>query len=234
MGKRIKVLLLFAVLMISNVYCLIVSAQTVVNKSLLAEQAKGKSPNVKVYMTGSDMTNSVVVSGAVSDIVLNQYGDIKTFDETGEGIRYIILFDNSGSINKEQFEEARKQLINLRKNMKNTDEMQLYTVGTKDVSSDKTNVFGRIVKASETDKQKSDCKKIKNINYINDATGKTILYRSLNEVLEEQSSQTSMDSLRTVVLLITDGEDDSDDVKGKDNDKNKIDKAKGRSRNFIK
>lgn len=219
MGKRIKAVVLLVALVLSGLYFTTAFAQTVVNKSLLAEQAKGKAPNVKVYMTGSDMSQSVSVSGTVADIEFVQNGDIKSFDETGEGIRYIILLDNSGSINKEQFEEAKKQLVKLRKNMKNTDEMQLYTVGTKDVSNDKKDVLGRTATASETDKVKSDCNKIKKINYINDIAGKTILYRSLNEVLEEQSAQTSMDNLRTVILIITDGEDDSDDVKGKDNDK---------------
>lgn len=219
MGRRFKRLIMLLAVLCIGLQSVTVSAQTVVNKALLAEQAKGKAPNVKVYMTGSEMSAEVSVSGTVSDISLVQNGDIKTFDESGESIRYIILLDNSGSINKKQFDEAIKQLVNLRENMKNSDEMQLYTVGANDVSDDKKDVFGRTVVATETDKVKADKKKIKKIKYISDASGKTILYRSLNEVLEEQSSQVSMDDLRTVVLLITDGEDDSDDVNGKDNDK---------------
>jgi uncharacterized protein YegL len=219
MGKQIKAGLLLVVMVLAIMCPATAHAQTVVNKALLAEQAKGKAPNVKIYMTGSEMSGEVSMSGSVADVELTQNGDIKTFDETGEGLRYIILLDNSGSINEKQFKEAKKQLVKLRKNMKNNDEMQLYTVGTLDVTSDKTDVFGRTVVATETDLIDSDCDLIKNITYINAVDGKTILYRSLNEVLEAQSSQTSIDSLRTVIILVTDGEDDSDDVNGNDNDK---------------
>ncbi len=218
MGKRIVSVIMFMILMLSGVFYIQVSAKTV-NKSLLAEQAKGKAPNVKVYMTGEDMTSESAVSGSVEDIALTQSGDIKTFDETGESLRYIILFDNSGSINKVQFDEAKNQLKNLRQNMKNNDEMLLYTVGTIDVSSDKTDVFGRTALASETDKVEDDNLLIDDIEYISSRDGKTILYKSINQVIEEQSSQTSIDSLRTVILIITDGEDDSDDINGRDNDK---------------
>lgn len=218
MGKRVKAIALLIVLFFASMPTVTVHAKTV-NKALLAEQAKGKAPNVKAYMTGSEMSNEAAVSGSVSDVVLAQNGDIKSFEETGEGLRYIILFDNSGSISKAQFDEAKKQLKTLRKNLKNTDEMQLYTLGTVDISSDKTDVLGRTARADETDQIKKDNKKINNIPYITERDGKTILYRSLNQVLEEQSSQSTMDNLRTVILLITDGEDDSDDIKGKDNDK---------------
>ena len=215
MGKRIMAAIILLTLILNGIP---VQAKTLI-KALLAEQAKGKAPNVKVYMTGEEMSGDVAVSGSIADIALTQNGDIKTFDDTGEGLRIIVLLDNSGSINRQQFDEAKEQLKKLRKNLKNTDEMQLYTVGTTDVSSDKSDVLEGTALATDTDQAKNDVKKIDEIPYIADRTGKTILYRSLNQVLEEQSSQTSMDNLRTVILLITDGEDDSDDINGKDNDK---------------
>lgn len=218
MGKRITVIALTLIMLLIYLPAIAVNAKTV-NKALLAEQVKAKAPNIKVYMTGTEMSPQAVTSASVEDITFAQEGDIKTFDETGEGLRYIILFDNSGSINKEQFDESKKQLKKWRKNLKNNDEMQLFTVGTLDISSDKVDVFERTVSATEADEVKNDNKKIDNIEYISDRNGKTILYRSLNQVLEEQSSQTSLDSLRTVIVLITDGEDDSDDVNGQDNDK---------------
>ena len=102
------------------------------------------------------MSSEANISGAVSDITLTQNGDIKTFEETGESLRYIILFDNSGSINRLQFDEAKKQIAKLRKNMKNQDEMQLYTVGTLDISAEKTDVLGRTAVATETDQTEKD------------------------------------------------------------------------------
>lgn len=218
MGKRIVSIIMAFMMVLLCIPAPAASAKTV-NKALLAEQAKGKAPNVKVYMTGTEMSAEVTAAANLSDIEFTQDGDIKTFEESGESLRYIILFDNSGSINKDQFDEAKSQLRKLRKNMKNSDEMQLYTVGTTDISSDKTDVFGRTALATETDQVDSDNQKISDIEYITGKDAKTILYRSLNQVLQEQSSQTTLDSLRTVILLITDGEDDSDDVNGEDNDK---------------
>ena len=223
MGKSIRefgrtMFIMVVMIVITLAQFIPVSAETV-NKALLAEQAKGKAPNVKVYMTGKEMTPEVSVSGNVVDISLSQDGDIKTFDETGEGLRYIILLDNSGSMNRVQFDESLKQIKKLRDGLKNNDEMQLYTVGTTDINSDKTDVFARTVMATETDSIQADKDMIDNIPYITGKESKTILYRSINQVIEEQSSQTSMDSLRTVILLVSDGEDDSDDVNGTDNDR---------------
>ncbi|MCI8509538.1 MAG: VWA domain-containing protein [Lachnospiraceae bacterium] len=144
MGNRIKAVVLVFIFVFISMSTAIVQAKTV-NKALLTEPVKGKAPNVKVYMTGSEMSDGVSVSGSVSDIALMQDRDVKCFEETGEGLRYIILLDNSGSIGKLQFDEAKKQLKKLRKNLKNTDEMLLYTLGTLDIYSDKTDVLGRVV-----------------------------------------------------------------------------------------
>ena len=64
-------------------------------------------------------------------------------------------------------------------------------------------------KDKEKKEQKSDCKKIEKIPYLKSANIKTVLYRSINQILKEQASPEK----RTVLLLITDGEDDS---QGKD------------------
>ena len=190
-----------------------------VNKILLAEQAKGKAPYAKVYITGTEMSADVSVSGITEGIAFSQEGDIKTFSETGESLRYVILLDNSNSMNKDQYLEVIEQLKNLRKNLKNSDELLLYTVGTLKVDGECTDVFKRVVKAEEADKIDSDIEMIDSIPFISGREAKTILYRSLNHILEQQSAQSVYDSARTVVLLITDGEDDSDDISGRDNDK---------------
>ena len=89
--------------------------------------------------------------------------------------------------------------------------MTLYTVGTDNAGGEKTQVFTRKVKGKDKEKkeQKSDCKKIEEIPYLKSANIKTVLYRSINQILKEQASPKK----RTVLLLITDGEDDS---QGKD------------------
>ena len=196
-----------------------VFAQNIVNKSVLVEQAKARAPHAKVYLTGTNVEKSAEVSAKVGEIILSQDGQTCTFEESGESIRYVILFDNSGSINKVQFEEAKIRLEKLRRELKNEDEMQLFTVGTRDIEADKTDVLGRIVTASDKKQLKEDCEKIQGIEYIQGPESRTILYRSLNEVLEEQAGQMALDRLRTVIILITDGEDDSDEINGRNNDK---------------
>lgn len=182
-----------------------------VNTPYIAEQAIGKAPNVEVYMTGSRMEKNVDVTGTVGQVSFDLDGDIVTFEESGEGIAYIILMDNSGSVNEAQFEEAKKQLVRLRKSLKEGDEMTLCTVGTDSSEGEKTQVFARTVSGDDKKDKTSDCKKIRNIEYLKGADSKTVLYRSLNQILQEQASPRK----RTVVLLITDGEDDSE---GKDID----------------
>lgn len=183
----------------------------VINTPYIAEQAMGKAPNVEVYMTGSQMTESAEITGMMEEISFSLNGEILPFEKSGEGIAYIILMDNSGSVNKEQFEETKNQLVKLRKSLKKGDEMTLYTVGTDSPAGEKSQVFARTVSGKDKKGKKTDSAKINNIEYLSSADSKTVLYRSLNQILQEQASPKK----RTVVLLITDGEDDS---KGKDID----------------
>lgn len=211
MGKRIILLLITCLLMLTGTSAKTADAATI-KAPYMAEQGKGKAPDIKLYMTGSKMRNTVQVSGIMGDMGFTQNGDIVSFKKSGEGIRYIILLDNSGSVNKKQFAEAKKQLINMRKSLRSNDKMLLYAVGSNSAVGKKKNVFGRTVQGSDKNKKSSDCKKIQEIKYMDTAKSKTVLYRSLNEVLATQT----IPDMRTVVLLLTDGEDDS---KGKDIDK---------------
>lgn len=193
-----------------------VQAETV-NKVLMVEQAKAKAPSLKAYMTGTGMSSDVSVSGMINDVVFSQEGDIIKFSDSGEALRIIVLFDNSCSVNYAQFEEAKNQLKAIRQQMGGQDELQIYTVGTLDVASDKVEILNTA--SPDEGGIEEDLVKIDEIAYLNDSNGKTILYRSLNQILELYSPECSIDDMRTVVLLVTDGEDDSDDVNGKDNDK---------------
>lgn len=211
MGKRIILIVTMCALLFSEGNIDTVKAANI-KSPYIAEQAIGKAPNVKAYITGSKIQDASEVSGTIGETPLTQKEDIIPFKDSGEGISYIILLDNSGSVNRKQFDEAKSQLIKMRKSLKNNDEMTLYTVGTNSAAGEKKNVLGRTANASEEDKKSADCKKIQKIKYMASADSKTVLYRSLNEVLASQTSP----KMRTVVLLVTDGEDDS---KGKDIDK---------------
>lgn len=205
MGKRM-IGMLAAILLLAAVP----ADAAAVKSPYMAEQAQGKAPNVTVYMTGSKMREDVSVSGKIKDITLGQIGDIVPFEQSGKKISYIILVDNSGSVDKGQFDEAKAQLIQMRQSLRKGDRMTLYTVGTDNPEGEKTKVFSSRAKDPDK-KQAGDRSKIEAIAYMNTKESMTVLYRSLNEILHEQAAPKE----RTVVLLITDGEDDS---KGKDID----------------
>lgn len=211
MGKQLAGFFLLCVLVSAGLSVRNVSAATI-KAPYMAEQAEGKAPEVTVYMTGSKMSRSVSVSGKIGNKAFVQEKRTVSFGKSGEGICYIILLDNSGSVNQKQFAEARKQIAGLRQSLSKRDRMVLYTVGTYSAAGSKKNVLGRVAKGSEKTRKKSDVKKINKIKYLASSKSKTVLYRSLNEVLAEQASP----RMRTVVLMITDGEDDS---RGKDIDK---------------
>lgn len=206
MGGKIKVWLITALLFLSAVPV----EAAAIKSPYLAEQAQGKAPNVTVYMTGSKMQQDVSVNGKIKNISLTQNGEVLSFEQSGKHISYIILMDNSGSVHQAQFEESKNQLIQLRQSLKKGDRMTLYTVGTDSPEGEKTQVFSSKVKKTD-ESLAADCEKISGITYMNTKQSMTVLYRSLNEILHEEASP----KLRTIVLLITDGEDDS---KGKDID----------------
>lgn len=214
MGKRVMkrmiATLAMGAVMLSFAFSGEVSAANI-KSPYLTEQAIGKAPDVTAYVTGSQMKEESKVSARLGDIELLQKGEIVPFKKSDENIQYIVLLDNSGSVNKAQFDEAKVQLEKLRKSLKEGDQMSLYTVGADNPEGEKTKIIQRTVDAGDKKKEK-DCGKIKKIEYKSSPSSMTVLYRSLNQVLAEQTAP----KLRTIVLLITDGEDDS---KGKDIDK---------------
>ena len=182
-----------------------------VQTGYLVEQAKGEAPNVKVYMTGAKMSKDAEIGGMIGDYELHQDGEIQTFAESGEGIFYIVMVDNSGSVNEGQLEEVKNQLAAMRQNLREKDRFLLYTVGADSSTGEKTDVFGRVAEGSEEAQIEEDVQKIRNIEFMNTAESRTVLYRTLNQVLTEHTAE----DMRTVALIVTDGEDDSE---GKDID----------------
>lgn len=209
MGRRIKKLL--GVLVIVMFFCLGVKSDSDAAKmtsSYNLEQAQGKAPMVKAYVNGSKVSDKSVLEGRITGdefengIMLRQK-QIRKFSSTGEGIHYIILFDNSASVNAAQFQQAKRQLLNLRQSMKEKDLLELYTVGTNDARGEKKRIFASTGKKHLTqDKQR--------IKKLSRTKKQTVLYRSLTQILDTVDNSKQ----RTIILLITDGEDDS---QGKNN-----------------
>lgn len=205
-GRRIKIpfIMCFAVLLV------IAGSRPAQAKYFsnpyIVEQARGKAPNVKAYITGKDVTEKVTFSGKLGNkIEVSQQGETKVFAKSGEGVHYIILVDNSGSVDKGQFAEAKKQLASLRGSMKKKDRMSLYVVGTRSASGNKKNVLGKTAAGNKGKEIKKDKKRILRMKRDGSPKSKTVLYRSLNDVLAGNRAP----AMRTVVLMVTDGEDDS-------------------------
>lgn len=177
-------------------------------QNYVIEQVQSDAPYIKVYVTGNrvseDTSYTAKVSGNdLTDDLLFTEESKQIFQESKEGIHYLILLDNSLSVDSAQFQCTIKELVKLRKNMGEHDEMQLYTVGASHSKGEKK----QIVSSKGTENLAKDIKLIRSIRR---NQKKTVLYRSLTKILPEMSCPEK----RTVVLLLTDGEDDS---QGKDN-----------------
>lgn len=212
MGKKI-VMLVVAALIVWFADCNISIEAATFKSPYIVEQAQGKAPEITAYVTGNRIKGNVTLAGTIAgNIPLSQGEKSKTFQKSGRGIHYIILIDNSGSVEKKQLFETKRQIISMRKGMGEKDKMTLYTVGTTSGSGEKKNVLGRTAAGNKKKNIRQDVKKIQKIPYKAGKKSKTVLYRSLNQVLAASRSP----EMRTVVLMVTDGEDDST---GKDNSK---------------
>lgn len=167
------------------------------------EQAVGKAPTVKAYVNGKKVSAKTKFSAKITGDNITEsldfrQKDIRSFRKSGEGVRYIVLLDNSGSVDKKQFQQALKELAAMRKSLRKKDELIIYTVGTDKSTGQKK----KIISAKGGKNVSKDVKKIKKIKR---NKKKTALYRSLTQILES----TNGEKIRTVIVLITDGEDDS-------------------------
>lgn len=185
-----------------------VSAKGNITAAYNVEQAQGKAPVVKVYMNGKKVTGKNDFSAKVSGVDFGEdrqfvSEEVQQFEKSREGIHYIVLLDNSRSVDERQFLQAKRELVKLRQGMSDYDKLNLYTVGSNYSKGEKKSVVS--AKGKENWKQQ-----LKQIQSMQRTKGKTVLYRSLTQVLETADSG----KMRTVVLLITDGEDDS---QGKNN-----------------
>jgi len=214
MKRYIKILLLYSGIIFSTFIVFFipacnnkVSAKVNTSSAYNVEQAQGNAPVIKAYINGKNMTNKTNIQAKVTGADFsNDMGfeleSLKKFSVADEGIHYIILLDNSMSVDEGQFKQAKEELVKLVKNMSGSDIMDLYTVG-----SDSSNGKKKYITGSKKADKKKQAEAIKSIKR---NKGKTVLYRSLSEILGTSDNG----SMRTIVLLITDGEDDS---QGKNN-----------------
>ena len=135
---------------------------------------------------------SGIRKGVLEEVGLGESTGATPVNDSAEPINYIILLDNSGSVDGKQFQETIKEIKKLKKDMSGIDTITLYKIGTNK----------RISKLKKVNVDKVDSVK-------NDAK-KTYLKNAVNTVLKEYSDRNQ----RAVIILLTDGIDDTKDEKG--------------------
>lgn len=176
--------------------------------AIFVEQANSKAPEVRAYVQGSVNQGSTFKgritgtdkNGNTASISLVQDGETKPASEEDGVTRYIFLIDNSGSVNEAQFKEVKNCLADFRKTLskRTQDKMSVYTVGVKDANQR----CGIVLDGVSGGGASGDAKKIRAIK----RNGKkTVLYRTINEI----TGRTKSSKERVVLILLTDGEDDS-------------------------
>lgn len=176
--------------------------------AIFIEQVNSKAPEVKAYVQGN-MNAAATFRGKItgtdkngntSSIALVQEEEtIPASKDTG-AVKYIFLLDNSESVNDAQFQSVKDCLSDFRKKLskRTQDKMSVYTVGVKSANQKCETVLDGV----SGGKLKGDIKKIRAIK----RNGKkTVLYRTINEI----TSRTKSLKERIVMIILTDGEDDS-------------------------
>ncbi len=177
------------------------------------EQAMGNPPEIVTYLNGKVVSDNAQYKASIPNSNKEfEMESIEKFKDSGEGIHYIIFLDNSKSVNPEQFEQAKKEIAAMRKNLRKSDRMELYVVGNKSKRGNKSKIFSFNGDNKYLEKDIESIKKIERIeNY-------TVLYRSITKELTNADNS----RMRTVMILVTDGEDDSE---GKDKDEYNVNPA---------
>ena len=143
MGRRVRIILLFVALFV----CLpVINGQAAgVTSNYNIEQAQGNAPTVKAYINGAKTSDKMVLSAQVTGtefpngIAMRQEG-VQSFERCGEAMHYIVLLDNSASVDEKQFAVVKKQLVKFRQTMKDKDALELYTVGSNASRGNKSKV----------------------------------------------------------------------------------------------
>ncbi|MBR1743086.1 MAG: FHA domain-containing protein [Lachnospiraceae bacterium] len=194
-------------LMMFVVLCACLQARTA-NAAIFVEQVNSKAPEVRAYVQGGVNQNSKFKgkitgtdrNGNTSSIDLVQDGETIAASGDDGVTNYIFLFDNSGSVSENHFKAVKGCLADFRKELgkRTQDKMSLYTVGVKSANQKREVVF----EGASGGGASEDIKKIKAIK--RDGK-KTVLYRTINEI----TGRTKSSKERVVLVLLTDGEDDS-------------------------
>ena len=176
--------------------------------AIFVEQVNSKAPEVKAYVQGSVNQNSKFKgkitgtdkNGNTASIALVQDGDTEPASADDGTAKYIFLLDNSESVNEAQFGAMKNCLADFRKSLakRAQDKMSVYTVGVKDAGRR----YEAVLESVSGGGASGDVKKIRSIK----RNGKkTVLYRTINEI----TGRTKSSKERVILVILTDGEDDS-------------------------
>lgn len=159
---------------------------------------QNKLPHVRVYCETSEHYPvegiSVAINGYEAEIA-----KADTFSKFGEGVDYFVLVDVSASIEKKDFDEVKKTLIDFGKNsLSNNDKVFLVPFGEK------------VYQKQATDYYTPGSKEFSNaVMSLEGEDEYTNLFNAIDTVASMIDNELSEELNRSVVLLITDGMDDT-------------------------
>ena len=192
------------VVMIGSVVVAVCAGHTMAAAKTYFEQSIVKDDKIVAYLQDDEKDlkgskYSAVISGKrkgeeeEADLGTNT-NEILSVKASNELTHYIFLLDKSKSVDASQYKDAVSQVKAFQKKIKGTDKITLYTIGNVDKKG-----VGKEVK---------DIDKIEGLK--RDAEN-TVLYNTINYVIKENADNNE----RTVVILLSDGIDDSKDKEGK-------------------
>lgn len=188
--------------------CVTVRADVVTDLEI--EQVLTKMPEIKAYITGEGAAElDIIQIQAYKGEEALAVDELKSFEEAGEGIRYYLLLDISGSITAEEFQALKEAVLSFVQQMKEQDELSVITFG------DEVNVFWQ--------KDEGVSALNERLQTLNNDNMNTKLYEALSQVADVCMKQTDM--MRKCVIILSDGVDDIKGVATKNEAEQKIKEA---------
>ena len=222
--KKISVVLLFVAIIINSFVVRAEDSKSInltntVNEQYRIEQVRAVMPYVRAYFYPDETydTNSGVY-GMLGDERLEMM-DSRKWAETGYGIDYYFLIDNSKSVNKEDFDKVKGEIAAVSDYMNANDTVSIYVVGdTAEKKAGKLSMADSEQLVSVLDSIQRDGMNTNLYNAIKDAA---------TEIAGENTdtSFTSSDNIdedlgfgknRSVIVAVTDGVNDTENGYGKD------------------
>lgn len=206
--KRKTGFLIAVIMLLFYIECITVNADVV--SDLEIEQVVTKMPEIKAYITGTGVTdlNAEKIQVYKEENLLT-IQEIKKFQDTGEGIRYYLLLDISGSMTPEEFQAFKAAALTFVQQLQEQDEISIITFGDAvNILWNKNEGIGALNERLQT---------LSNDNM------NTQLFEALSQVGDLCQQQADM--TRKCAIILSDGVDDIKGMATENEAKQKLEEA---------